>query len=63
LELAELKKDKVGKNEFSDHLPEYLSPEAISNKIREHVEERFDSLNSSFENFRVTTDTKIVKIR
>lgn len=40
LDLAEIRKDKVGKKEFNDYLPEYLSPEAIENRIREYVDER-----------------------
>ena len=40
MDLAELKRDKVGKSEFTDFLPDYLTPEALSNKIRELVDER-----------------------
>lgn len=63
MDLAELKRDKVGKAEFTDFLPDYLTPEALSNKINEFVDERAVLIEESLDSFKVSSDSKMVKIR
>lgn len=61
--IAELRYDKVSKSDFVDHIPDYLSPEALDNRIREISDISANRVGSEFNSLREQVDKKMVKIR
>lgn len=61
--IAEIKYEKVSKSDFVDHLPEYLTPEALDNRIKDICDTGISRVMSEFQGMRAAVDKKMVKIR